>query len=836
MTDSKRTGPEGRRYLRLVTGLTVAVAVVGCRTSQPVLKYLGRTKPAVTKTDQLDVAYPVGADVDSTVPLTSDEPRTIVRRDRDEIWDLPLEEAIETALRNSDVIRTSTGGRGQVTGFGLTGSSINAATTSTIYDPAVQASNAFGQRGVEAALSDFDANFTSSITWGKNERILNNAIFAGVIGGTAVELGEETAVFDATFSKNLATGGVFSVGQDWNYDANNAFPAGQLFPSTYTGAFSVNARQPLLAGGGVEYTRIAGPIGTQVSAAVPVNNGVVIARINEDISIAAFEINTRNLVKSVEDSYWNLYLAYRNYETSLNVRDSALRSWREAKAKLDIGGTKGFRPADEAQARDFYFETRAAAENALSSLYTNEAELRRLMGLQVNDGRVIRPIDEPTTAEFTPDWESSITEGLMFRSELRQTKWDLKSLQLQLRAARNLLKPRLDAVAGYQVNGFGDHLIDYDDGAGLDSAYGTLLENEQTGWSLGLELSVPIGHRAAKSQVRNIELQIVQTQKQLEAAELDLTHEIADAVQQIAVQYRTATTNFNRRVAAKRRLELFQEEFRASTVTLDEVLRAQSSLAQAENAYFSSLVGYNQAVTQLQFAKGTLLDWNDISLAESPWTPAGYRHALRRAWERGHAIPNPMLRDSIEPFAIPDDSRRLVTPVSATTAAPAELELAPLPTLPDGDAPIENAPTPADPTPADPPPAAPPVETADVSSPAVAFPPAPVSVATAQAVADTDRDASTTSPADPAPTRTPRSPLLSELDRLNAELAAIPSAGPSRTVVPVSVTADPRPVTHVVPAAAATDARPTRPSQWAGVPSSTTPPRADENAARWEPR
>ena len=43
-------------------------------------------------------------------------------------------------------------------------------------------------------------------------------------------------------------------------------------------------------------------------------------------------------------------------------------------------------------------------EQALSSLYDAEAKLRYLMGMAATDGRLIRPIDEPTTAKVSFDW------------------------------------------------------------------------------------------------------------------------------------------------------------------------------------------------------------------------------------------------------------------------------------------------------------------------------------------------------------------------------------------------------------------------------------------------
>ncbi|MGC1275302.1 MAG: TolC family protein [Planctomycetaceae bacterium] len=705
-----------RKNSRLWARRTIAVALLaagaaGCSSvsKEPSLSYIGKASLKYYQDEATDVSYPTGAEGDPSPILASDEPRQVGDRRRDEVWDLSLTEALHCALTNSKVIRSRVNRAGQ---FGSLGFRSNALTNPdripSIYDPAIQETGVlFGGRGVEAALADFDAQFTSSMVWGRNAAYQNNAFQSGFGGQfnnnqSAFVLTQETAQFQSGISKQFATGGSANVFHNWNYNGNNLPGTSQLFQSAYTGNTGVQFRQPLLAGSGVEFTRIAGPTNPNFGAITGVTQGVLIARINNDITVADFEISVRNLLKDVEDVYWNLYFAYRQFDAAVTARNSALRSWREAELRLKVGGVAGFRPADEAQARDRYFETRAQVESAQNEIYITEAELRRLMGLPPNDGRVIRPIEEPSTAKLIPDWQASLTDALMFRTELRRQKWNIKSLQLQLVAAENLTRPRLDFVSQYAVNGFGDKLISRgdDDAAGtvqgLDSAYGTLLQGDQTGWNLGVEMSVPIGFRQAKAQVRNIELRLAKAREVLNVQELDVSHEVADALQAVSFQYQNAETNFNRRAAAARRAELFEQELEAGTVTLDEVLRAQASLATAEVEYFRSLVQYNQALSYLHLVKGTLLERNSVHLEEGTWTPKAYEQALRKAWERSNAFANPMLDAHPGPFAIPDDSRQVVRTVdeSVPPAPAGETSLPPAPAASPEPEP-EADPTPA---------------------------------------------------------------------------------------------------------------------------------------------
>ena len=362
----------------------------------------------------------------------------------------------------------------------------------------------------------------------------------------------------------------------------------------------------------------------------------MIARIRTDISLVEFEASVSQLLKDAEDTYWQLYLAYRTYDAESVATKSALQTWREVRANMDAGKVGA---ADEAQARDNYFETRARREGALSNLFTQEVRLRRLMGLPVNDGSVIRPSDDPVTAQILPDWNNSLAESLTNRPEIRRQKWNIKSLELQRGAAEKLVNPRLDFVARYQVNGFGDQLTG---GEGrFNSAYDTLMSGDHTGWGLGFEFSMPIGFRGATTQMQNIEHRISKARALLAQQEQEISYELAASFQQLDQSYQTAKTNYNRRRAAQRRVEAFEAEYKVGRSTVDLVLRAQISLAQAEIAYYSSLVSYNQALNELRYRKGTLLMDNSVYLSESLWTEDAYDDALRRAWERSFAFSSP---------------------------------------------------------------------------------------------------------------------------------------------------------------------------------------------------
>ena len=701
-----------RRFAGLGCGAAIA-ALPGCAAlgvgdvAEPAVSYVGEADLVSYEERGPRISYAHGAENDVRPLLNAAPPRTVGQMAEADIWDLPLDAAVKLALEHSEILRT-VAPRGNVVGTGFqTAALANPDFAPSLFDPAIaQTGVLFGGRSVEAALADFDASFTSSLRFNRSETLGNNAFFGagaggfgggfgapgaggpglpgtatgGAVGGgdasTPVgalvpgETATNTAAYQSQLAKTLATGGSVSAFSNVNY--LNSDPAFGLFPSSYDTSVGLRFSQPLLAGSGVEYTRIAGPRNPGFSAITGVNQGVVIARINEDINLLDFERNVRDLVKSVEDAYWNLYDAYRQYDTRLTARNSALRTWRELEVARQVGGGD---VVQLAQAKSQYFSQRSLADQALNQIYAAEAELRRVMALPVNDGRVIRPATEPVTAEFTPDWRASLTEALCHRPELRQQKYRVKSLELQLTAAKSLTQPTLNFTSQYQVNGFGDDLIADSDES---SAFGTLGDGNQTGWQLGLELSAPIGFRQARLQVRNLEYRLTKARAVLAAQELDVSHQLADAFQQVALRHATATGFFNQIGAARERVRLLEEQFDEGIVTTDLVLRAQADLATAEGSYFAEVVAYNQAQALLQLSKGTLLDTFGVELAEGKWTPRAYQQALRRAWERSHALPADYKRTDPAPFAVPEDER----PCPAFAPAPPANDYVPGPLPP----------------------------------------------------------------------------------------------------------------------------------------------------------
>jgi outer membrane protein TolC len=635
------------RTLRILWAISTSASLLaaGCAPRQPFYFFedgdLSHYVGAIQKLEYPDSDQKPLEEAAGTV-----EPLTLSNPSFDQVWELSLEEAIRTALENGKVLRNlggrfgSFGGPRPQTGEPPVSLLTNPAATPSIYDPAIVETDPF--RGVESALALFDAQLSSSLTWERQNRPQN-------VGGLGTFIFQQQLVGDVGnwttgLQKRSATGATWGFQNQTLYDNNNSPIRQDGVPSTWQTNYDFTFSQPLLQGAGLTYNRIAGPDSFENTLGRPNFRGVLLARVNADISLADFEAGVRNLVSDTEQSYWELYFAYRNLETRKIGRDSAMEAWRRVHA-LYVEQSRGGEADKEAQAREQYFFFRSEVEQALTDVYRCENRLRYMMGISASDGRLIRPSDEPTTARVSFDWQQSLVEALSRSAELRKQKWVIKQRELELTAAKNLLLPRLDAVGRWRFLGIGQQLLgggayDANPGDPLNGtgSYSSLFSGQFQEWQAGAQLLMPLGFRRELATVRHHQLQLARERARLQDEELEASHALVEAVRNVDTNFALTQTNFNRRVAAERQVEAVQAAYDAGTVTLDQLLDAQRRRAEAESAYARSLVDYNRSIAQLHYRKGSLLEYNGVFLAEGPWPGKAYFDAHRRARQRDASI------------------------------------------------------------------------------------------------------------------------------------------------------------------------------------------------------
>lgn len=578
----------------------------------------------------------------------------------DNFVDMTLEDCISIAIQNSKILRVVNGSN-QLSG------SVAAALLSagpgqmpSVYDAAITASTASTQPpaidnngnriplrgavranqvgGVEDALSEFDAQFSALAGYNTTDRPRNvgpgnvfNPQFFQAVDANA----------QAALSKRTATGGVVTSRVTSVYSANNiptsivnAANFGRSVPSDYTLAAELQVTHPLMRGRGTLVNRIP----------------IVLARINEDIALHQFELHVTNLVKSVEDAYWDLYAGYRVFDSNKKAHEASVSLWRVANARLQSDGA----PEAEAQANALLQQFVSQMHSSLNGstvpgndprgLRGREQILRERMGWSPTDGQFIRPIDNPTTARIEFNWYDVTAEGLTRNPNLRQQKWGIKQRELELISAKNQILPQVDVTGFARWVGVGDELASANrTGIRFPDPGSNALEELTRGsyQEVGarLEITPPaFGARRPMANIQSSRLQVSKSVEELKEKELMLVHELSTAWRLMESNFIAMKINFDWWQANEKEIGIYSERIAGSvgelSQLLDNMLRAEQRRAQAETSYHQAVTEYNKSIVNVHYLKGSLLDLNSVSLQEGQWVDKAYWDARERARER----------------------------------------------------------------------------------------------------------------------------------------------------------------------------------------------------------
>lgn len=645
-----------RSLYRIATYIQLGITLVMATGCAPIQPYFLNESPDLQYylNTATRIEYP-DVEVESLAETTQAmRPLTLGNHDY-QFWDLTLEECVSMALQNAKIFPTTSGNAEFRQNVAPQFTSANAEQLGSIYDIAIQQSttqsipltvDGSGNRvlprgvlrsnqvgGVEDALAEFDAQVSGFFNFGTTNRPQNSRDSAvSVVVAQATDVTQQSAI-----SKRFATGGVATLRQQIIYGRNNnptlaSNPqALRVLSSDWTALVEAQVQHPLMRNRGTLVNRIP----------------IVLASLNEDVAITDFEIQVRNLVRDVEVAYWNLYVAYRGVSTAIIGRNSAIATAKFAKLNLDNGtGTK----QELAQAEEQYYNFRARLEAVLSGsnvpgderlgVYGTERQLRELLGLASTDGRLIRPIQEPSLAKIEFDWDESTAQMLYLSPELRKGRTVIKQRELEQMSAKNQLLPEVNLSLLYRWVGLGDTLgppgrRDVNFPSPGSSALGELTEGNYQEGVVRLEITPPaIGGRREQARIRGSQLRLVQSKAFLQDAERLLIHQLSDAVAKTETHYYLVHTHAQRWQAAETEVEARLAEFKGGRSPVNVVLQSQQRRADAQISYYRALGEYNKSINYVDYLKGTMLANSNITLAEGPWNQKAYWDALERARER----------------------------------------------------------------------------------------------------------------------------------------------------------------------------------------------------------
>ncbi len=446
------------------------------------------------------------------------------------------------------------------------------------------------------------------------------------------------AEWDTGFKGEILSGATYSLDftNKWTR-TNSTFSS--LNPQ-YVSQIQLNVTQPLLKNFGFDVNK----------------TNIKIAKNNKDISIYQFKNTVMTTISNVQKTYWDLVFNIENYKvTQLSLRRA--KDFLEINKKQVEVGTLA--PIDVTNAEAEVAKREEAIIAAESAIKSIEDNLKQLINIKGDDNvweTKIIPTDNPSSTPADFELEECLRTAFTKRPDYLQALTDLDNKEIALKFAKNQLLPSLNLVGSYGLNGlsgkkqpsgFGgssgqliptgkakntpEGLV-YDNvllvpsapfdrrnnplGEGYDSALQGIRSWDNFSWNIGLQLTIPLGNRAAKSSFTQKTLDSEKAITGLSNLRQKITVEMRNNVRNVRTNMEIIKASRKAREYAAKQLEAEEKKYEVGMSTNFLVLQYQEVLATAEATELQAVINYNKSLVDVETSKGTILEKNEIKLEE----------------------------------------------------------------------------------------------------------------------------------------------------------------------------------------------------------------------------
>ena len=435
------------------------------------------------------------------------------------------------------------------------------------------------KEAVTSALGHFDPVFDLSV---KRNETSQRTVF-----DTGVRLPIRSVNRLDNFSAGLTGATSIGLTYDLGLGTRDSLGIFNQFTDNLATTASLTLTQPLLRGAG-----------TAVNLAQ-----VRIARNNVLVSEWALKNRIIDIITTTTFEYNELHFAHENLRVAERSRELARQLFSDNEARVKIGVMS---PLEVTQARAevaareegviLAQRTVLDDENLLKQLVTNDIE--RLLDVRVE-------IMPPPSPAFRADVPAGIREALVLRPDYRQALLDIERRHITLAFTKNAVLPRFDLTGSLALLGFEND---------FGSSFNHIGSRDQTAWTVGAIVSIPIPNRDARGAANAAKLECAKALVALQELEQKIVVDVDNASGQIITSRQRIVSTTESSRLAQESLDAGQERLKAGTGTTFEVLGLQKKLIEAEAAQLRARADYNKAVSEYQRQTGTALREHGVVL------------------------------------------------------------------------------------------------------------------------------------------------------------------------------------------------------------------------------
>lgn len=331
------------------------------------------------------------------------------------------------------------------------------------------------------------------------------------------------------------------------------------------------------------------------------------AELEYDAAKARYDQEILAVNSVVEQIYWGLYTSERDYAVQKLTRDRAEAFLKETELRNKAGMVG---PNQVANAKTFLAEQELLLIDREEQLDSQSDQLAALIGVRPEKGSFrFKVVDDPPSDFSVGPVEEMIENALNNNLELKAAQKEVDAANSLVEAANWEALPRVDLVGSLVSTGIGGDSQDIIFGGDTlrsttSGSFGDVLnqifKRKFPGWSVGVELSIPIGLRPGLGEKDRLEAEVLNVQQRLIELSRILEQQIRTAHRELSHgndRLKAATDGVE---AAREQVRIGMIEFQNGRITAFELVRLSEDFAVAQRRYSESLVRTVNAVATLK--------------------------------------------------------------------------------------------------------------------------------------------------------------------------------------------------------------------------------------------
>ena len=401
--------------------------------------------------------------------------------------------------------------------------------------------------------------------------------------------------WDFSVSQKFVTGGDYELTMDNN--KNQSSSSRTSLNPIYSSDLALTVTQPLLKDFGIDLNK----------------REIYIAKNDQKISDHQFTEKVIATIAETENIYWDLVFSIED----LKVKETSLQRARDlekqVKAQVDVGTLAEL---EILQAKSNVASREERLLNAQNLIDDNGDNLKSILNFSFDSEEGLKEIIPADSPVFEPGAENSLEEALktalIRRPDLLAKKMELENRNIEAKYNENQTLPTLDLVGSLGLNGLsGDSSTK---NGSYDSALSEAFSTDFRLWQFGINLSYPLGNRAAKSKLAIKRLEVAQLLLNIKDLEKTIVVEVREAHRQIKTDIKRVQATRVARKLAEEKLNAEEKKFKVGLSTSFNVLEFQEDLAEEQSNEIKAVIDYNKSLNRLNQVMARTLEAHDIKL------------------------------------------------------------------------------------------------------------------------------------------------------------------------------------------------------------------------------